>query len=445
MVPVKRTRRVLVLLIWSCACKGGGDDKTVRDSKDSVDTGTSDPVESPCADGTWGALTDPTTDWDGSGDLVGDPETAIHVRTDGDDGDEGTLDAPVASLDVAVTLSRGRDSDKVIFVGPGTYEDVALSLSQDPGHEATDDGLVLAGCRDEVTLTAPDDDSTILRVSEAEDVRLYDLALEGGSRALWIWSGASVSMARMKVNHSGTIGVVMDGVDTVVDATKLIIGDTEDRPDHPGVAIGAGILHAQVRWSGGGVSGSRQAGIFMQGDARYGTLELQDLTVEDTTADDDGLYGRGMQVQNAVTLSMSGVTISDSADAGLYILQTQLTTLDGLEVSGVSAGEIPAESDTSGDAVVVTSDDGSGTSLDPAGYVVTMTDGTLADYARAGALLEGVTATLEGNTGVGDEWIVSQGDADVSGTDYDNFKNDTLTSPLSLNRDALDAGVVEGD
>jgi len=445
MARTSRTPRASALLILACACAGNHDKLSPAETLDSVDTQSPEPRDPPCADGTWGALTDPTTAWDTSGDPVGDPRTAIQVRVDGDDAGDGSLDAPLATLGAALALSRERDSDKVIFVGPGSYDDVALSVSHNPSADTTDDGLVIAGCRDEVTLRAPDDDTTILRVSEAQDVRLYDLGMEGGSRALWIWQGARVSMARIRVERSGTVGVVMDGVDTLVDITDSMISNTAVRRGRPGVAIGVGVLRAQVRWSGGGVSGSRQAGVLLAGDGTAGALDLRDLTIDDTTADDDGLYGRGLQAQGAVSLSMSGVTISDSVDAGIYMVKTAEASLDGVEISGVSVGTIPDETDTTGDAVVFTSDDGSGDSYDPDDFVLTMTDSTLAGYERAGVLLERVTATLEGNTGLGDAWIEDQDDALVGGSDYDTFGNDTLHTPLPLNHDALDSDVVTTD
>ena len=412
-------------LLCSTGCTGGkesGDSATFR-------------APSPCADGTWGALDDPSTDWDSADPDPMDPETAIHVRADGDDANDGSLDAPVATLDRALSLSRLRDTDKVIFVGPGTYTGVAVSLSDAPTEGGTDDGLTLAACRDEVTLEAGDDADQIVRISSATGVRLYDLTLQGGTRALWIWDGAEVSLARVHVKGSGALGVVMDGPDTVVDITHLDISDTRDEDGGNGLAIGAGINKATVRWSKGTVSRSRTVGVFFDGDGRYGMLELTGVSVVETSANDDGLYGRGVQIQDAVSATLTDCEVSDAVDAGVFVLQAGSTTLDGLVVSGVATGSIPGSQDTSGDGIVVTSDDGSGESYDPSLYTTSILNSTLGGFVRAGVLVEDVSATISGNAATGGTLgLVSQGTATTSGSDT----VDALGEGVQLNRASLD-------
>lgn len=443
-----RISTTLVTLSLSALVGACGRDKSADSPADSSDSGvetgdTSTPAPvSPCSDGTWGALDDPTTAWDDSGASVGDPLTAIQVRVDGDDGGDGGLEAPVASLARALELSRARETDKVIFVGPGVYEGVSLSVQRDPGDGSTDDGLVIAGCRDEVELDAASADEPVLRVSEAQGVLLYDLALVGGTRALWIWTGATVSVTRVKVRRSGVVGVIMDGPDTLVLITDLDVSDTDDGDDAPGVALGAGVLGATVRWSGGTVSKSRTAGILVSGDGRSGELELRDVTVSDTAADDAGHYGRGIQIQDALSASLSACTISDSADAGLFVLQSPSLTVDGLTVSGVEASEIPDETETSGDGIVVTSDDGSGASLDPAGFTANLSGSEVSGYARAGVLLEDVTADLTGNEVSGGLYgVAAQGSAVVTG----DVTPDVPPEDLRLNRVVLDADALTSE
>lgn len=413
------------------------------DSGKSADTGpetaTPDP-EPPCADGTWGALDDPSTDWDTSGDDIGDPATAIHVRVDGDDSADGSIDAPVATLEAALALSRGRSSDKVIFVGPGTYGGVSLSIAQDPGDGSTDDGLVIAGCQDEVTLEARSDDEPIVKVTEAEGVKLYDLDLDGGRRALWIWSGASVSTTRLRIAGSRGTGVVMDGQDTRVDASDLRVSDTEE--DESGLAIGVGIIKASARWSGGSVSRSRTAGVFVDSDGRSGDIELVGVVISETAADADGLYGRGLQVQGAASLSMVGCEVTDSEDAAVFVFQTFSTSIEDLVVSGVTASAIPDETETSGDGVVITSEDGGDDELDPSLFSVSLLNSTIGGYIRAGVLVEDVTATLSGNSATdGVYGLASQGGTVLGGTDT----VETPAEELLLNREVLDSSALTAE
>lgn len=369
---------------------------------DSVATG---PGPSPCTDGSWGAIPD--------------PETAIHVATDGDDSADGSIAAPLATLDAALSLARTRTSDKSIFVGPGTYDGVALSIAQDPGDGSTDDGLLLQGCAEETTLNAADEDGPILRVTEAQDIILAGLDLVGGSRSLWIWSGADVKTSRISIKGSQRLGIIIDGHDTVVDLEDILVDGTEDDTDHPGLGFGIGISKGTVTGRRIKVNSSRSAGIFLDGDGRTGSLDLDDSEVSDTTADDDGRYGRAVHAQDAVDLTLTGCTFSNQADAAVFALQATSVNLSGLAVDTVDAASIPDEDDeTSGDGVVVTSDDGSGASLDPAGFTAVLEDNTIGGVARAGIVLEGITAEANGNTTAGGEFgAIQQGGAIVTGSD----------------------------
>ena len=375
-------------------------------------SGGKDPV-SPCADGSWGA--------------VPDPVTAIQVRTDGVDGAEGSLDAPVATLDAALALARARSSDRTIFVGPGEFDGVALSMAHDPGDGSTDDGLVLQGCTDETTLNAANEDGPILQVTAAQGVTLAALDLVGGSRALWIWSGATVRASQMSIQGSGRLGILVNDQSTTVDLEDIAVADTVDDEAFPGVAFGLGIYNADVTGSRVKISGSQWAGVFLGGDGVSGSLDLDACDVSGTTEAANGEYGRAVHAQDAADLTLTGCTLSNQTDAAVFALQVQAVTLSNLTVATVGDAVIPDETETSGDGLVITSDDGSGLSVDPADFTATLKDNSIGDFDRAGMVVEGVTAEVDANTTSGGLFgKTQQGGAILTGSDTMDFTAETL-------------------
>lgn len=392
-------------------------------------TGEKATYTSPCAGEDWGILED--------------PESAVHVRVDGDDDGDGSLSAPVATLDAAVALTRAaEEASRVIFIGPGTYTSFLTSLESAPTAGGSDDGLVVSACADEVTLE-PANEKWVVRVSEAQDVVLDGLKLTAGNRALWIRSGARVNASRINIDHSKRAGVLIDGHDTLVDFDDLSISETEDEPDGDGRAVGYGLAIAQstVTWRGGRISGSRSVGIFINGGGAS-EITLEDITVEDTAADANGTLGRAVHAQQTASLSMNSCSLTGSSDAGLFVMQSYDTTINDTAIKDVAAGSLD-DGSSSGDGAVFTSLDDSGLVYDPALFPVTFDDGQIADAARAAVLVEGVSATLNGtaatDSGLG---IVVQTDGTVEGEDGDLAVELDEDELLELNREILGASFL---
>lgn len=382
---------------------------------------------SPCGDGTWGE--------------VADPATAIQVRADGDDAGDGSLESPVATLDAALALSRARSADKVIFVGPGTFAVSDLTIAGDPGDGSTDDGLVIDACDSESVLQASADDAPGVRVSGAQDVSLSRLTISGGAPGLFLWQGAKVKLNQIAVRQGIKVGVVVSGHETLVEATHLDISDTQ--PDGGGAGgFGLGLSAATMSLSSARISNSAVAGLFLDGDGEVGDVTLTDVEVDGTSADGDGAYGRGLQAQDLVRLVLSGGSYTNNQDAGIYVLQAADLDIEGVTVTGVTAGAVPDSEDTTGDGIVITSVDDSGALYDPADFRVTLTSNSSAEQARAGFLLEGVTAEANGNTSAdGTFGLVFQGDTDLTGSDQP-AATDLSGAPLDVNRAELDAALL---
>ena len=115
--------------------------------------------------------------------------------------------------------------------------------------------------------------------------------------------------------------------------------------------------------------------------------------------------------------------------------------VDNLHIDTTSTG-LTEEGDETGDGLVVTGRD-SGSA--PETFSFTMSDSTVTDSARAGVLLDGVAATLEGNTlsgsglEVDESGILIQGGAIADGSD----EVANVSSELGLNIQVLAIELVD--
>ncbi|MEQ1502941.1 MAG: hypothetical protein ABMB14_11960 [Myxococcota bacterium] len=392
----------------------------------------SDPVP-PCAGETWGA--------------IDDPAHAIHVRPDGDDAGDGTERAPVRTLAAALGLARD-GGPRTVALGAGVFP-ASLSLVTDAGDGRTDDGLRLQGCSADETSIVPDPGAraastggvpgSTVTVTAAQDVTLSDLTFDGGDRPLFVWGGAEVTVVRVRIVDATASGFVVDGPYTIVHATDVEVHRTTASG---GSTVGAGgygveIDGATVDWTGGGVWASTAAGIVVTGDT--GALTLDGATVADTLSAADGRFGRGVQVQQYATAALTGCTLAANVDAGLFSLLGQGVSLDGVTVdgtAGATGGTGTGGTGVGGDGIVVTGIDADGRQLDPATFTVSLAGNTIGGVARAGIVVERVTAALDGNVVTGtapDAARVAQEGAVVTGTDPVTV----ATTPLGLVRDAL--------
>ncbi|MEZ4235463.1 MAG: hypothetical protein R3F59_04735 [Myxococcota bacterium] len=363
-------------------------------------TGTDGPSP-PCADG-WGAITA--------------PDSATHVRTDGDDASaDGSADLPYAT--VAAAIDAGATH---LALGPGDFP-ATLALG------ATD-SLVLQGCSaDETRLVGDTASAPILSLNGTAGVIVSGVTLAEADRPLFATGGATVTADHVAIRDGNWSGFVVDGPYTVVELEDVTVADTRSVGGAGG--FGGEVDGATLRWTGGELVGNRAAGLVAAGSSAV--VELTDVRVADTAPADDGRFGRGIQLQDFASASLTDLVVADNHDAGVFSLLAADLVVDGLTVSGTTA------SAAGGDALVVTAVDADGRQLDPAGFRATLTGNTVDGADRAGIVLERVTATVDGNTVANaPQAIVAQQDAVVSGAD----PVDVLTEPLPLERAAI-AGI----
>lgn len=373
--------RLSFSLLTLCACgtptpQPGGKDASADTDSDWPPDDTGADAVSPCADGSWGGLTD--------------PDLAIHVRADGDDAADGTAGSPVATLAQALALTRLKGGPKAIFVGPGSWE-TNLSLAADAGDGASDNGLSVLGCSAaEVNLQPADHTLPIIKVSAVEGAVIDGLTLENGRRSLWIWQGAQVALSRLEILGSSRIGLVIDGSLSIVNAVDVNVTNTES--DGGAIGYGISVHDGTLQMSGGGVFNAEQIGILVD----FGHAEFDGITVQGVSADETGLLGRGIQLQDLSDGNISASSVLDASDAGLFVLRPNQVVLTDMSISSTTESAIPGISDTSGDGIVVTR---GSSNVAPSTFLISLTANDASACARAGYVLSGVQVqALDGNT-----------------------------------------------
>jgi hypothetical protein len=393
------------------ADSGGGD-------SGSGDSGDPGPTIPPCADGTWGG--------------IDDPDNAVHVSAEWGavDGD-GTQEAPLASVQVAID---GLTAGGVVAIWPGAY---AENLS------VTTDGLGLQGCSaGEVALTALDTSLPGLVADGADTLTLDALTFSGGTPGVQLHNTTVASLSLIAIANGNLAGLVADGADTVVVLDRVQITDPVPAATKAGTQLAPALFvyEAQVQGGSLSVSGATAIGVLVHGGTA--SLVLTDSAISTVSPNEAGELGRGLHVQAGATVELVDTTVSEVSDAGVYILQAPTAVLTRVTVSQVAAALVVDSTDTTGDGLVVSGDDGSG-SCNPSDYTVVLTDVTITDFARFGILLDSVAATASGTTadpGDGSVDIRTMGDTSVGGSDEGEAKQ---TQDSGLSRSAVDiSGLV---
>ncbi len=392
------------------------DDTGPPDTDDTIgttDTGDTQEPEPgpPCAGGIWGHITD--------------PDNAIHVRRDGDDDDgDGSASNPLDSVQAALDLIASDGTLTRIAIGPGEFQgNDALSA----GYH---DGVVIQGCSvAETILEGRVSDQSVLAVSAASDVTIEGLSVRGGTNGVMLWSGAAATLREVSVTDSYRSGISIGGNDTTITLDTVEVHSPRTFSDG---SAGYGLLIQQgaaVDMTAGGIYFASLAGILIEDSAE---VSLSGVTVQDTLPSSTGALGRGIVILNYTEIvTIDDVTLTANTDAGIYSSTTfQLTITDSV-VEGTAAGTIADSGDTTGDGIVVSQGD---QTMNPADFTAIIDGNTVTDSARAGIVLDAVTASVSDNTLTDNGYdqggisIVSQNGALVSGSD-DVVE---LDEPLSL-------------
>ena len=361
----------------------------------------------PCAGATWGDITSPST--------------SIHVDDAGDDGGDGTESEPVATLSEALTRSRKSGVTKRIAIHPGTYDGGLVLKKTLPGSQ-TDDGLIIEGCSAaEVTVVPPEGGSgdPIFEIYQADTVKLAGVTLDGGTRTLLLHDGASATVFKVVVDNATRVGILAAGGGTVLALQKSTVQDTV--ADSGSYGWGVGVQGATLTMDDTDVLRSVEVGLF----ADDADLDLATCAIEDTAPNASGYYGRGVHIQNGTSGDFDDLDLGGNTDAAFFGHRFADIAIHGFDIPVAQGGIIAGSSETTGDGIVLTR---AGSTSAVTNFVATLTSDTFSYTDRAAVVLDGVDATVVGNTGSdlggpvppgcsGPAVIYSQDGTDLDGSD----------------------------
>jgi len=391
----------------------------------------------PCAGATWG--------------LISDPAHSIHVAVTGSDttGD-GSESSPYATLAKAHAESREAGVIKKIALHPGAFDGGLVLLKDGPG-TSTDDGLSIEGCSaGEVTVKAPAGGSgdPVVEIDAADSVLVEGMTLDKGRRTLEVHSGATADISLAAVTGGKRQGIFVDGTTTEVRLVDVDVSGT--LTDGGAYGWGIAVQGGQLTMLRGGVSGGTEFGIFADQAA---LVDLDSVDVADVLANSAGTYGRGIQLQGGTDASVLDGSVTGCVDAGLFASRVASLVIDGIHVDEPTQGVIPGSSETTGDGIVISR---AGSAANPSQFVADL-DNIAVDLAdRGGIVLDGVTATVDGNSGTGNggptppKWsapalIYFQDSAAVSGADVAETELVCDLVELGMSELGLNLAEVEAD
>jgi hypothetical protein len=158
-------------------------------------------------------------------------------------------------------------------------------------------------------------------VLDAENVLVAQTARQGSAegvgRGIEVQSGSASTLRYVVLLGNHDVGLLASDAGTTMVATGLLIQDTQ--PDASDQTWGRGISvldGAVLSLTGATLRNNHDAGLFAQGIGT--TVEARGLLVEGTQPQaSDQTWGRGVIVQQGASLSLTGATLRNNCDVGL--------------------------------------------------------------------------------------------------------------------------------
>ena len=310
-------------------------------------------------------------------------------------------DTTVTTTDLVVARTL-TEADGTSGRGIGVQEGAALSLERASVTDNHNIGLYVSGAETTVTAT----DLVVARTETEADGT--------GGRGIEVHGGAGLIAERTSVADNRNIGIMVNGADTTVTATDLVVARTLAEADGDGgrgmeVQDGAALVLERAS-----VTDNRAAGLFVVGADTIATAT--DLLVTGTQTDVNDRFGRGVHVQFGAALSLERAAITDNHEGALVFL----------EASGSITDAVLSGTDFSADPLGVA--DG----LVALDSEVTATRVAARDNVRAGFLFSQSPATLQRCSGTGNYYgLVVNGDINPHISSDSAFEGNTVNQVLN--------------
>ena len=197
--------------------------------------------------------------------------------------------------------------------------------------------------------------------------------------------GAVLALTGATLRNNHAIGLFADGIGTSVQATGLVVESTRpelsDQSSGRGVSVQRG---AALTLTGATLRNNHDAGLFADGIGSI--VEASALLIKDTQPQaSDQTGGRGISVQDGASLTLTGATLRNNHDAGLFAYGIgSIVNVAGLLVA---ATQPQASDGLFGDGLLLME-----------GASLTGTDLTLWENARCGLQMafDGVSVAVQG-------------------------------------------------
>ncbi len=144
-----------------------------------------------------------------------------------------------------------------------------------------------------------------------------------GGRGVNVEDGAALTAAGCTIKGNTEIGVYAQDAGTVVELLDTQVLDTAPSPDG---AFGRGVEvddGATLSATGCTVQGNTRQGVYASAGGT--AVDLLDTWVLDTASSPDGTFGRGIEVHGGAALTAVGCTIKENTEIGVYAEDTGTT------------------------------------------------------------------------------------------------------------------------
>ena len=153
---------------------------------------------------------------------------------------------------------------------------------------------------------------------DGTEARLSD---GGGGWGVAALQGGKLSLKRLRLVANREVSLLVRDTGSTADVFDLAVEMTRPRQKDLGFGWGIAVqTGGQLSLQRGRVTGSRDAGILINGTQGEVHVTIADLTVSDTLGQaSDGDFGRGVDVVGAAQVHMEGIWLHKNRDHGLHL------------------------------------------------------------------------------------------------------------------------------